>query len=300
MPSDNVNGRPDPARQLHSGEAPRSPRELDEKIVQHARQKAEQYAAYSSSVGFKWLGDGWKTAVAVFSVAVVAISVTIQVYDNSRTTPYLASRALPDAEVASVESDQDLLPGFSDNALLETEVQQPQISNSAADSSDFQFRTTAPSPSSGVTAEVALRSAERELQAQPEALNLQSVAVEPGLVELLVEIDFLQGIAPADQISGLDDALERLRFILELIESVLIDYSIETEVAETVESASTIELLTAKADTLVDTYAAIENSQLADQLENTYQSRREISSDIELPVNLAITIDVLENWLSDR
>jgi len=207
---------------------------------------------------------------------------------------------LPDAEVASVESDQDLLPGFSDNALLETEVQQPQISNSAADSSDFQFRTTAPSPSSGVTAEVALRSAERELQAQPEALNLQSVAVEPGLVELLVEIDFLQGIAPADQISGLDDALERLRFILELIESVLIDYSIETEVAETVESASTIELLTAKADTLVDTYAAIENSQLADQLENTYQSRREISSDIELPVNLAITIDVLENWLSDR
>ena len=121
MPTDKSKDLKEMSRQLNSGDVPRSPRDQAVGDVARvgaailARQKAEQYAEYSDSVGFKWLGDGWKTALAVFSVAAIAISITIRVYDDSRTTPFVASRALPDAEVANVEIQPNELPAPADS-----------------------------------------------------------------------------------------------------------------------------------------------------------------------------------------
>jgi|GEM_PF-3080958 len=285
---------------LHEDHVPRSPRELDERIVQRAREKAEEYASYSSTVGFKWLGDGWKAAVAVFSVAVIAISVTIQVYDNSRTNQFVTSRAMPDAEVASAEPEQDVLPAPTDREVPGLEERQTQFNFAIADAPTTQARTPEPARSSDDTAAVTLLATERQVRAQTGVSELQTVDADPGLVELLSDADSLESSTALDQGAAPADTVEKLAAALDIVEAVFVDSSIDVEAYGTPDSPPTIEQLAAKARALVDTYAAVENDQLMEQLTTAYQRYLETGNDSGLPLSMRVTIDVFEAWLSER
>ena len=300
MPSDKSTDLYELSRHLHSGKTPPSPRELDERIVQHAREKAEEYAGYSSSVGFKWLGSGWKTAVAVFSVAVIAISTTIQIYDNSRTTPFVASRAIPDAEVTSLESAENVLPTQADGPLQRLEERERQLSAEPANVQETQPRTPPPTRSSNVNADVAFRATERQVQAQVGLTDLQSTGVDPGLGELLSDIDNLGNTAPLDQGTDLANTIERFDVILEAMEDAFGNTPVAIEAYSTLGSPPTIEQLKAKASALVNSYNAIENDQLLARLASSYQQQRQISDRADFPATIELMVDILESWLASQ
>lgn len=67
---------------LQQIEPPKSPFQLDELILKRAREKAEAQRDKNQPAGNRWFGNEWRSAIAVFSVAAIAISVSIQVYNN--------------------------------------------------------------------------------------------------------------------------------------------------------------------------------------------------------------------------
>jgi len=78
MPTDSNDTSKELSRLLHSGDAPRSPGELDQRILQHARQRAREYGAEAGVDQRGWLWQHWKPAAAFASVTVIAVSVTLQ------------------------------------------------------------------------------------------------------------------------------------------------------------------------------------------------------------------------------
>lgn len=83
MPTDHQDDDKALSELLQQIEPPKSPSHLDETILKRARQKAESLRETSDS--HNWLaGVQWRSAIAVFSVAAVALSVSLQLINNEQ------------------------------------------------------------------------------------------------------------------------------------------------------------------------------------------------------------------------
>ena len=72
---------------LKQTEPPRSPAHLDDLILQHARRTAEEQRNHTKSVAVGWYGQNWKSMVGVVSVAVIAISFSLQIFNQDLQVP---------------------------------------------------------------------------------------------------------------------------------------------------------------------------------------------------------------------
>ena len=87
MPTNNQSDDEKLTQLLQQAEPPRSPKHLDEVIIRQARIKASELREKSESVFSNWYGDNWKSVVGVFSVALIAVSVSLQIFDPNLREP---------------------------------------------------------------------------------------------------------------------------------------------------------------------------------------------------------------------
>ena len=324
MPSNRSDNLQNFAHRKTGGETPRSPRELDDHILQRARQKAEEYARYSDSTGFKWLGDGWKTAAAVFSVAVVAISVTIQVYDDSRTTPFSVTDAIPVTERASLETASPeavvLTTANDDQPRQANELQFYSVQREAVADAGAQQQQAAVADNVGASARAEFQSAASPAVARSRtaAASVAELADPADLPDLSDLESILESITILEPVTSPDEQQQRtfttrtaqLGVVLEVIEDVFGESSIAVEPYAPPTSPPSVDQLANKAAALINSYRAVTNSGQQDLLESAYQQRISTSGAVEIsasqdraigfPATLATTINVLANWLSGR
>ncbi len=122
MPTETQGTRPtdsELSRLLQSAEPPRSPSHVDEIILRQARDKAAEMKAPSTSTS-AWLApSAWVPALATLSIAVVAVSVTLQApNDGSRLEP-------SDLEIA------ELAPQNSSNPTQVLALEESTVTNNA-------------------------------------------------------------------------------------------------------------------------------------------------------------------------
>lgn len=301
MLNNNSKGRHDLSQRLKDSEAPHSPRELDERIIQRAREKAEEYADNSNPAGIKWPGAGWKPVVAVFSVAVIAVMVTFQYNDNSRFAQVALKPASQEAEVAALQPGDSPLTVTTDSQSRPT---QPAREQEFLPTQEIENRgQTLASPSAastGVTAGRTVRLEQSQLSAQADSAARAGITVNPSLTELLSNIDSPAATAQADQTAALADSIDQLAGVLNVIENSLIDSGIDMEADSQPGLSPTIEQLAARAGSLLKTYDAIENDELRERLQAVYLQQRQAYSIVDLPPSIEIMTGILQNWLSNR
>ena len=87
MPTNQNHNEPDLSALLNQTEPPESPDHLDDLILQYAHDNVPESGTQSSwqmlTLSRQWLNQNWISAMAAFSVAVIAVSVTLQSPDTT-------------------------------------------------------------------------------------------------------------------------------------------------------------------------------------------------------------------------
>jgi len=124
---------------LKKAEPPRSPAHLDEFILKHARHKATQQRELSKSSVSLWFGENWKPAIATFSVAALAVSFSLQIFERSPQEQTLLPESFSLSDTPIQFSDSDELSKqvvFTEEASREREEVGVQIQELAVNSVD--------------------------------------------------------------------------------------------------------------------------------------------------------------------
>ncbi|MCB1672607.1 MAG: hypothetical protein R3F41_18025 [Gammaproteobacteria bacterium] len=309
MSTDRSAGRPGHPLDSTDGTVPRSPRELDERIVQQARLKAGEYAGYSRSVGFRWLGDGWKTAVGAFSVGVISVAIAIQVYQRSQSVEFVADRAIPVEQEAAPQNREITLQSPSQtaqeyrerSATFSQARQQAAAPSSAADAAPAAppQREQEQRAETGIAATAAGLAAESASRARPAV---------PDLITLLDGLANQQATGPAADLTGnqtTQNAEQGLRTFLELLTQSLEEADIrlpsdQVELAATEpERPMSVQQVRARVAALSNAFMNATPAQRG-QVEGVYRRRLENIEDLALPAGAAQSFEILDAWLNQR
>lgn len=167
MPNNRNHSDAELAALLKRAEPPKSPDHLDDLIIGYAREKAAKSDKNSVfqifTVGSRWLNRNWISAAATFSVAVVAVSISLQIFEPAEVT-FNASNKIADSVNVALEANEVASP-----VPAEPISQQPALAEVAVVSNQNIALAVAPS----IEPEPQVR--EREEQRQIELVLAQTV-----------------------------------------------------------------------------------------------------------------------------
>ncbi len=315
MPIDKAAPQHDQRQQLRPGDVPRSPQQLDDRILQQSRLKAREYAGNPDPVGTTWQWGGWKTALGALSVVVLTVSVTIQVVTRSDTADYVSGRAVPAnlesaREPGEVPSDRlaeetaasRALDTFQDLAGPEPGPQQSPATVASSDSARETVRqagqarslsqrepaASAPDLSASTAGRSGAAGAPVSLEDLLIALNNDAAALpSPG--------------QPADNSPTVDR--RTLQDILTIVDRSLGEAGISPAAGQSAESGTELvadlALLSDQATNLTEAYRLAPTSS-REQADATFRRLSRDTGAVSLPTELDSTILQLEAWLEDR
>lgn len=242
MPTDHQDDDKALSDRLQQIEPPKSPSHLDETILKRARQKAEALRE-TNAVNNWWSGLQWRSAIAVFSVAAVAISVSLQLFNNQELD-----------EAVQFESAQAPAVDSAPRQLQEEVVAEDQgafaiAQNSAADADVAQAlqapaeRAAAAEPARRVETDQATSDAGGRTLARSAATSRTATPAQQGVASSTANFALSSSVGTREQAfdaNTVDPAL------LNLLSAVLLTEQLaETELADAQQSDRVAELLAA-------------------------------------------------------
>jgi len=333
MPTDKTPNDRDISALLHKNDPPQSPRELDDRIVQHARQKAEEYQEYSSSVGFKWIGGSWKTVVAVFSVSVIAISVTIQVYDGSRAVNFstssveslpresrvrdevLSEEVLREQEVreeaiilqlpTSIQVEPQAITEISTalgntdvvNIAVEAPAASPTINS--AELAEFRSRSqsadVADSLAGTATQEVALARTDETQNSQVATPNSNAAQTLTDLLNLVEQDAVARSADYQSRELEFSDLTSSLSELVSILAEILIAADESEASRQSLADTNSTSDIDVQIERVLSVYRSNEDEIELSQLEESYQQTKERFTEQSLPETLLDAIELLES-----
>ena len=198
---------------LHKAEPPQSPAHLDEAILAYAREHVPATAAKHSFFGdMRWMQRNWVSAAATFSVAAIAISVSLQFFTDpelpratagSRTQELAlgSARALELAdEEAKVAEREEIFPQApappASSPVQEARQQQELFVIDTADSPASAAPLIAADAAGGVTA----RRNSNEIDTSTQSLqNLASILPADSALQETVIITLRRALGTREQ-----------------------------------------------------------------------------------------------------
>jgi hypothetical protein len=288
MPTNQNQNKADLSALLNQTEPPTSPDHLDDLILKYARDNVPESSTESSwqilSMGKQWLNQNWISAMATFSVAAIAVSVTLQSFESSLLDQASLS---PSAELQ--------LAAIDETEVIRQESVQPQAAQSLALSVSAEPVSQAANTAAPVTRQLANTNRSAMSRASNTQLASNDAVSDSVLEEVVVTGAAVSGLAAAAtsvpdnqdiEFLLVNDPVSRTTFIA-FLDQVLNNFEQAERIASpaTTSAAEEARLLVIAFNELADASAE----------ENRYNAARVDFTAFELPASLEDAIELLDS-----